>query len=351
MIFSLRKLMIFSTLLITTLNTAQVLADNDQYITEWNEGSASNDDTSGHFSFRADALFWKPLQEGLDFFQSTSISSGLVTVDTATAFQEAITSRANDHTLHFDWRCGFRLGLGYGFGCGKWNGWDISSAWTHYQGHAKAHGRIEELQSHGHWKLDYDVVDIVVGVPECSICSDFIWKGFGGVRLAEVDQRLRSQTVSLFTLVDPTTTTTVSSASRFHNRSDFQGIGPVIGVKTDWNLGCGFSLFGNAAGSIMYGRFHTKFNNDTSTTVISTTPLTEEFTSSSRRKSHFHVCQPVVGFGIGFRWMKHFVVCNYESDLLVQLGWEHHQWFDFGKLGNNGDLSFDGVTLSAAVQF
>ena len=188
----------------------------------------------------------------------------------------------------------------------------------------------EERKIVEHWKLHFDVVDAVYGC-QCDWSSCLALTPYGGLRYAKIDQKLRTDFVS------------------YHNRSpihstgyskeNFSGLGPVIGVDCDWNLGCGFSLYGDLSGAILYGRFHVRSNHiDLFDTGVNITHL----------RSHIHACQPVLDVGLGVRWRT--CLCD-DKLLIVQLGVEEHRYFNHNQFCGYGDLSLDGVSLAVGIQF
>jgi hypothetical protein len=132
--------------------------------------------------------------------------------------------------------------------------------------------------------------------------------------------------------------TSQSLLSSAHSRQKFLGIGPLVGVEAEWNLKCGFSLYANAAVATLYGDFHIRSEES------------EEFTDGvafcqERRK--LNACQTVVDAGLGVRWL----TCLCGNIAWLQLGLEHHSYFNQNRFDRYGDLSLDGANFSAGIAF
>lgn len=72
--------------------------------------------------------------------------------------------------------------------------------------------------------------------------------------------------------------------------SKFWGIGPMAGLGSTWDLGCGFSLFGNFSGAVFYGSFK----------------ATEEQVYNENQRlfyyTSFHKLAPTMRANLGFSW-------------------------------------------------
>ncbi len=292
----------------------------------------------GQWFLEADLLYLRAYEGGL----SSPCDSTHITDSEENGI---MISRLNGkaHDPDFDWNLGYRIGAGYKFGgsnCG------IGAFWTHYNSHT--HGHKNHNNEH-RWKLDFDVVDVLYGC-ECDVSNCFVLIPFGGLRYARIDQRLRTHFVN--TSVEVPTLNSSSSessssrseegtrtTSRAHQKQEFFGVGPLLGFEVDWSFGCGFSLYGDISTAILYGTFHTRSNQ------------TDDFTDSKNidhLKKHTQACQAVVDAGLGVRWKTCFCCDKF---LLLQLGLEHHQYFNHNHFCSYGDLSLDGVSLGVGIEY
>ena len=286
----------------------------------------------------AEFLYWRAFEDGLDICIPQE-ESNFVTTD------GFVTSRfvGKGRDINFKWDPAFRLGAGYAFGdnCGC-DGWDVGVFWTHFHSHAHA---SYACASHLNWKLDFDVVDLVAGYDHKLNCC-FGIRPFLGLRLARIDQKLHisegdsSGSFSSFPSSSfPFSDDELFVSSTVKNTQDFKGVGPILGLEADWNIGCGFSFYASADVAWLYGKYKIKFTDSTE--------FIDAFDFCEISK-HVDANVAVGDAAIGIRWEKCF--CN-DLRLLVQLGFEHHRYFDYNRLGDCGDLSFDGINLGVGLRF
>ncbi len=284
-------------------------------------------EASGEWIFGAGVICWRAFEGDFDCG-----CGSLDILDEQTSDGDTISLiSGNDDELHYDWNAGFRVGAGYRFACSKW---DVGAVWTNYSGHG--HGSSDE-DNHIHWNLNFNEVDVVTGYGfETLTC--FTVRPFVGVRGTWMDQKVRAH---LTTFVAAESREAVLHDNNKHTQN-FWGVGPVFGVEANWALGCGFGFYGIIDGAVLYGRSKTHFD-DIEVAVDDTTVTT--FTDIKNRHT---VCQLAGDVSLGFYWEK--TLCN-DMLLTLQLGWEHHHYFDFNRLGETDDLSFDGLSFSGAIGF
>ncbi len=253
----------------------------------------------------ADLLFWRPFEGGLDncvpSLDSTSVAGGVVTS----------TFAGTSRTPSFKWNPGFRVGAGYDIAS---SGWGLETYWTHFQSHAYGNNSFR-------WNVDFDVVDVTTGY-KTGLSSCFDFRTFGGLRVARINQRLNLSEFG-------------TELVAVNNKENFFGLGPVIGVTGDWDVGCGFSFYGNASASLLYGKFKIIFDSSSQSATSN---------SFSTVEKHLDTSQTAADFGFGIRWL--YCFCQ-NQQVIFQLGLEHHRYFNFNRIGCYGDLSFDGLNFSA----
>lgn len=277
------------------------------------ECCASQSACCGQGFISADFLYWRAFEGGLDSCSSSEVSD-IVTPD-GTVIS---IFRGKGRDPDFNWNPGFRVGAGYEFACSKW---DIAAFWTHYNSHARG--------SHGHrprWNIDLDVIDALAAY-DFNFDSCFNFWPFIGLRAVQIEQKLHHGRPHRSTIFDS------------GNKERFQGIGPLLGLEADWDIGCSFSLFVEGSISWLYGNYHIKL-----------IKLDEEVDAIDFCKVRKNLEASLAGadVGLGIRWQNCFCKC---MRLILQLGLEHHRYFDFNRLGGYGDLSFDGVNFSAGLEF
>jgi len=299
---------------------------------------------NGRGFISADLLYWRAHQGGF--------VCGCMPEDTNNFIDSSgnviSTFRGHSKDLDFRWDPGFRLGTGYEFGD---QSWDAAVYWTHFHTHAYNHHHHEFHKFR--WKLDYDVIDVLLGYKFCA--ESFTFRPFIGIRTALIDQRVKANSrmieasaidISSFSSSSSFSAESFinSSSSDFflseeHNKDRFRGVGPLIGIEADWKFGCGFSLYACASVSTLYGHFNLRF--DGFNTFLGGTHI-------CYKKSRIDSCQISTDLMLGIRWQQ--CLCN-NIQLTYQFALEQHRYYDHNHLGGYGDLCLDGVSFSAGLSF
>lgn len=341
----------------------------------------------GRWSFDADLLYWTACEGGLTYGSETeSEACGNPTSS------DLFTKKKHPHTR---WDLGWRLGIGYQFPC---ECWDATLIWTHFDTDAHGHHNEDPTTTHfftpawnsipgdgdvdgdllggfapthdfpvdeadGHWKLRLNLLDLEIGREVC-VNSCLTLRPFIGVRGASISEKYNIS-YDVIPLVETTTTTNVSDHVRLKN--DFDGAGVRGGLDTNYDLGCGLSIYGGVAASLLYGETEIKTREDLEIAV--TTTATGATTTSCffhEQKDHECGARAITDAEIGIRWQH----CCCDKVVVMQFGWEHHFFFsqnqfekftDFDGTDNfgtnrmpqdlHGDLSVQGLVLSARVHF
>ncbi len=270
------------------------------------------------------------------------------------------TTLSKSKVVHLDseWDPGFRVGLGYNL---PHDGWDASLTYLHFFTDAdrrtKAEGQRADFGSQGFgligshnktkskWHLHLSQLDLNMG-REFFVSKWVTLRPNFGLRTAWVKQSLKND----FDGFGQITTQTAD----VNGKCKFWGIGPVAGIDSQWGLGSGWSVVGNAAFSILYGFFHTHLDEDT-VSVNNFANVNDSYRSS----------QIVCDLVLGLRWDHMFDRDRFHFS--IQGGWENHVYLGQnqfirnyanttdnnlgGVFGNQGDLTLQGWTLSARFDF
>ena len=168
-------------------------------------------------------------------------------------------------TTHFDWDFGFKVGAGYNI---PRDGWDVDLYWTHIRntahGSQNAHDPKKLLYpvwgtagtvfpgtattAKGDWKVNLEQLDLELG-REFFVGKFLTIHPFVGARSAWIFQRYDIELKG--TAAD--TGNTLEQETKLKNR--YFGFGFVAGLDTDWKLGRGFSIYGDADMSLLMGYF------------------------------------------------------------------------------------------------
>jgi hypothetical protein len=260
----------------------------------------------------------------------------------------------------FAWDWGFRLGLSYNI---PHDHWEASLKWIHYwPGKEKASvgasnggttGTLVTTQARGEGapvtvnhsrassRLRLDLLDAQIG--RHFFVSRFLSvKPTVGLRAAQIDQHFG---------VGYKGGATLGATQKWgaHFKNDFWGVGLIGGLDTRWSAGGGWSLYGNAALSLLYGVFSKRVEQESE--AIGGTSSTSAIEASSK----FRSTKAITDLALGARWERLFEGGRY--GLIAQLGWEHHLFFSQTQylsrfaISQEGDLSTQGWTLSATFAF
>lgn len=297
-----------------------------------------------NFTFSADLLYWKAHQEGLAF---TNLPSN---VQTTTNF-----TKTNVVNPGFQWNYGFRLGMGFD----PDEQWHVNIYWTHLDSFATGESKLNSLcapfqgsfpiwsigndmlkgdfisNAQLRWKQRMNLIDFVVQ-REFYCWNQIFFIPEMGLRVALIEQKtqVNYEGGSFFSGID---------RNNMHN--DFAGAGPRVSLLTSYELGEGFSLFGRAAGSAIYGNFfvdhHEHYFN------------AERYHGQKKFSRFLWSCD----YFAGLQWDTSFCCGLYA--VTFRLGWEQLWFFNFNRLSRgqyeffNGDrdLSFQGITFSTELNF
>ncbi len=302
----------------------------------------------------ADALYWIAHEDGLPLFVENK-GQGLT----------ANLHNADAKGLHWDWDWGFRVGVGYNM---PHDGWDLGLTWMRVYGRAHEHqhahsndalspslthpgatignlnvGRGPFMKCHAHWKLQLNQIDLEIG-REFFVSKWLTLRPHFGLRTDWIHQKLH---------VDYNHFQGISGENyELDLRNHFWGLGVAAGLDTQWGLGSGWSIYGNATFAILYG-FHELDRKD------ELEPTDFNFVNMDQS---YRVSRTVGDLQLGLRWDTMFDKDRFHFG--IQAGWEHHVYFSQNQfprfvdnialgdfVANQGDLTFQGWTLSARFDF
>lgn len=264
-----------------------------------------------------DLLCWSVRQE-----------SDLGTTRVAAQFADGVIfSNVERHSsdIRFKWDLGFRVGAGYHYPC---DDWDAAIYWTHFRNDTHGH----RCANASHWRLHFDTVDANLGY-RYFFEPSFSIKPFLGVRYARINQKVSAHAQATFINAEAT----VIAVAEARNKSEFWGAGPQLGFEADWTLGCGWSVYAGLAGDFLYGDFHVH-----TLDVIEAAPFVTNV-SSLHDKVNRRTVQTGIDGCLGIRWD---INC-----MTLQLGVEHHRYFDFDQIDRGGALDLFGANASLVIHF
>jgi len=304
---------------------------------------------------------------------------------------------------HWDW--GFKIGAGINM---PHDGWDLFAQWTRFhpeREHAVTSvpafnastppnavvyplflpmntgsddGTVGGYNQFGpgfsaaaSWKLRLDLIDLELG-REFYVSKWLTLRPHIGLRNAWVHQRLH---IEYDGLIDNQAAPVQIPALYVNLKNNFWGLGPRAGLNTQWNLTCGFSIFGEFAASLMLGHFNIFESQSPAINTADGSALTPatccQPNNSEVFRDEFRAMRAALDLAIGLRYQTTFSCDRY--GLMLSLGWEHHYFFSqnqlyrlattgaasnnpanryaFTPVSNQGDLNTQGVTLTVEFDF
>lgn len=299
---------------------------------------------------QAEALYMHATEDGMDF---------AIENNSAVAYQSGRVKNA-----HYDWDWGFRLGLGYNM---AHDGWDLLLNWTWFHSHEHhdeeagtgeflfgtrsdpgptGQGNFQATEADEHHHLHLNLLDLEMG-REFFVSKWLTVRPHVGLRAGWIHRNFEVE------YEGGTTLGTNELEDEFHNR--YRGIGLRSGFDTQWGLGSGWSIFGQMAFSLLYGRHHLHAEEELEAITGAETP-------QENVRSRYTMVRTMADFALGLRWDHLFYDDRYR--IRLQLGWEEHVLFGFNRdidfvddvvrgkfTSNRGDLAFSGVSLQARFDF
>lgn len=295
-----------------------------------------------------DFLWWRASNDCLKFGSENTVLTRFPTVPTETVTD--FDSHVKKPDFKFD--PGFRLGLSHYCPC---DCWDVSLEWTHFHTKASVDGfsdftDFEEDytffrpywekvagvfpdETSGRWTLELDTLDLEFGY-KYYVSHCFVLRPTLGLRGARINQGFHVESEA------NRSGTNGRYESFASSENDFLAIGPRVGVDLKLDLGCGFALVGEAAGSILYGRF--KRHSDEFFTAFPAPPSEEAPFSEDFHEgdSGNRVSRTVTDLALGVEWDHCFCWCNHYHPVSLSFVWEHHTYWGFNDFGFTSDQSF-----------
>lgn len=262
-----------------------------------------------------DLLYWQVRESGADNWGQLATEHGSTTQYTVL-------------DAPFDWNTGIRIGLGHEFNQGSY---DVSLEYTHYQTNAsnQASGTvissfdgnyfanntdgaaldIPYSSANIRYQFFFDTLDLKLG-QHYQLDSVLIFHPFLGLKVATINQKIYSNWYNPIPATDFTTATE-------NLKNNFTGIGPSIGIDSNWLLYGGtrqsFYLVGNLNAGLLYG--HTTLSD----IYANNKPVTITVHNDS-----INGASPMLGGLLGLEWNSQLA----KSDISIRLGYEAQIWFN-----------------------
>ncbi len=315
------------------------------------ERCSCDPDYDAAFNFSAEALYWKVSESGLTY----AIKSGF---DASSNFVKLQGARSKHP--EFQWHWGFRVGAGYST-C--YDLWDINASWTrlHFTTHRTTTlgpprdafvaglpsifpewipniflfaGPRSCNSAEARWQVHLDSFDLQVA-RQFYVTNYLTLKPHLGMRFAWIRQRYDLDFVEL---IIPMISNEAQRTFDIDMKNNFWGIGIVAGLDTGWELGSGFSIYGNAAISILDGHFADSTDyTATSLDGLGATLILGDFDDDSDQ----NMAVAIADLAIGLRWDTMFSCDRFH--FAIWAGYEQHVFFEQNQFMNfQASLPFTG---------
>ena len=299
------------------------------------------------FSIGAEFLWWRAQMDNLDY--ALESADTIVLVPTSGS-----TTRAKVQEPNFEFDPGVRVSVGYDFGR---RNWDVFLRWTyHYtdvtdttgsanpplavfptKNFSQDAGRITISACNtgkAKWQTRLNVLDFEMGYDDF-LSDRFSLRPFFGVKAAWLDMNYAISYTNVVSQGFPERNVGISA------KTDFWGVGPMVGIHGNLHIGWGFSLYAQTSAALIYGEYDSDFKQDSSLDI------------KTIQKQNNYTRQRAVGtIGMGAEWAWCF---SGDYLLAFNLGWEgQYFWNQYEMLFNidtsfHGDLTYTG--LNAGMRF
>lgn len=328
------------------------------------------------FKFRAEGLYLWAGESDLQFASENQYAESQVNNVTATEINGKYKSPS------FSNRLGYRVGLDYVNPCSC-----LGFSVTYFHFKTNAHGSVstpiaaavsgkigsestfvnslfgnnvgeQDLYNKcsSNLKLQVNLLDFDFGRTFCyNSCCNF--RPFIGVRYADISENYKIN--SNGTELSSERLQGIVTKSKTYLKNGFTGFGIHAGLDCDCSIACGFSLYGKAAASILYGR-----NHRTNLSYFLQNDFTNGSTSSTEQYLKANQRGPRTIFELGIGIKCNYCICK-DQVIGLKLGWEQLIFLNNNRFDNsfstgkgasvafsrNGDLGLQGLVFGADYSF
>lgn len=302
----------------------------------------------------ASFIYWQPQQENMEL----GISN---TVPFPSLSTHGIQGKVID--MNFEYKPGFKVGLGMNFGYDSWDA-HTEYTWLHGRdtvsssGPGTVGGNVLSLQGsayhggnafntgEGTWRFKFDFLDAEMA-RSYYVGKKLSFRPYFGLRGAWIRQKYKTHYVNNGTTVEGT-----DQDWTVRNQSVSWGIGPRAGIGTNWMLGRGFRVYGDAIADILYTRYNLNERE--------TDPASSAW-AQNVSQHHIDYLRTHVDLELGIGWGSYFNNNKWHVDLSASYGFQTFfsqnmfRHYDNGVVGYstvpNGNLYIQGLTAQLRTDF
>lgn len=247
---------------------------------------------------------------------------------------------------------GVRLKAGYSF-C---DNWDTRLAWTHLNSCSLSSVQetdgiiataifqlIQPLGGSGaqsNWKTKFNTVDWELGTTR-DLCESVIFRPHVGIKWGKIHLL---QNISYTGIIGV-------SEALVNKHNNFSGVGPRVGVDSQWYFWDNLSIIGNVSGALLYGKFniHTDY---ALTDAQSLQVFTTKVVDCKKR------LVPTTQILLGLNWEASCSCAIFDIGIGYEAQYWWNQWQSIPSLvgviattPGHGDFTTSGLTATLSVQF
>lgn len=298
---------------------------------------------NGDIFLELGVLYWNASQDGMEFGIETAVTVPTVNPTLSEVDELNHLVESKPLTPSISWDFGFKLRGGY---CSPCDGWDLSVQWTQFHNHTSTRNEQREEDNHTlialwsafapfilsnpyarciktDWKVELDLVDLELG-RAFWVSRQASIRPFIGLRYGRLDQGF-----DIFYMGGTWSPRTNPTQAGFSNEvclnQQFHGTGIHSGLDAQFFFGCGISLYGSLAGSILYGKFRIE-HDESNREIVS--PF--EKCKLLETNESFRAARAVLDLSLGAEWRA--MICKCKYDLRIRFGWEEHLFFHQNQL-------------------
>lgn len=269
-------------------------------------------DVNGAWDFYVSGsfLYWQTVVDGLEYAMTSS---------------DAVLRKGHIKNPKTKWKPGCKVGLGVNF---EHDDWSLFAEWTHMLGRAKGHtGTVSAgnyliplsfdsflasatstcQQATGRGKANFNQVDFLLSRPYYSGKNLTVIPEFGIKGIWDKYRNVSSYTTVTAVVYDPSSVTYTLSSVKTVGKYRYWAVGPEFGVKSNWLMGCGFKVFGEAKGSLFYLRA----KHSQKCTIPVGSALAADGVVFEAKLSKLNLIRSMFEGNAGFGWETYFDHCNW----------------------------------------
>ncbi|NGX27439.1 MAG: hypothetical protein K940chlam6_01375 [Chlamydiae bacterium] len=284
--------------------------------------------------------------------------------------------------LGTQWDPGVRVGAGFNSEC---DGWDYYLNWTYFHNKKKSSETVPSTYGLGlpptpnlaaedeflllnpwinasfhdfstdapvmtfdkiaaKWRFNFNQIDLELG-RKYWLSRCFNLRPYTGLRGAWTKTKFRTKSTRVRSVTNDGDYD-ISFKDRFRTRN--WGAGLLGGIQPNLYFCSNFLLYGNVDVALIWGEFEVKKRENyvqSFTNTVGEQTLDPSYSNSSTNK--FFQMNAILDLAIGLRWEESWCCDQYRSAL--DLGWEHHIWFDHNHRNKTSDF-FVGSNGSTVPQ-